>query len=78
MSLPKLILWLKRKERFAHAIEEGTLETLWRDLRRDMAALLCKQKRKRQNQSAIARRRRAFQRELYTGGDNDGGASGLA
>ena len=47
LSLHKLILWLKRKDRFAHAIEEGTVETLWSELRRDMAVLLCKQKRKR-------------------------------
>jgi hypothetical protein len=48
LSLHKLILWLKRKDRFAHAIEEGTGESLWSDLRRDMAVLLGKQKRKRQ------------------------------
>ena len=47
ISFPKLILWLKRKGRFASAIQHDTLETLYADLRRDMAALLCKQKRKR-------------------------------
>lgn len=41
------MLWLKRKDRLAPAIEEGTVETLWSDLRRDMAGLLCQQKRKR-------------------------------
>lgn len=48
LSLPKLILWLKRKDRFAHAIKDGTVETLGSDLRRDMAVRLCKQQRKRQ------------------------------
>jgi Transposase DDE domain len=58
LSLHKLILWLKRKDRFAHAIEEGTVEILWSDLRRDMAGLLCKQKRKRQtSQQLLAGRR---------------------
>ena len=53
LSLHKLILWLKRKDRFAHAIEEGTVETLWSDLRRDMAVLLCKQKRKRKTSQQL-------------------------
>lgn len=47
ISFHKLIEWLKRKGRFAQAIQDGTVETLCRDLRRDMATLLCKQKRKR-------------------------------
>jgi Transposase DDE domain len=47
ISFPKLILWLKRKGRFAQAMHAHTWETLGRDLRRDMATLLCKQKRKR-------------------------------
>jgi hypothetical protein len=47
LSLHKRMLWLKRKDRCAHALEEGTVETLWSDLRRDTAVLLCKQKRKR-------------------------------
>lgn len=47
LSLHKLILWLKRKDRFAHALEEGTVAILWSDLCRDLAVLLCKQKRKR-------------------------------
>lgn len=47
VSFPKLLLWLKRKGRFAHAIEDGTLETLYADLRQAMEPLLCKQKRKR-------------------------------
>jgi len=53
LSLHKLLLWLKRKDRFAHAIEEGTVETLWSDLRRDMAVLLCKQKRKRKTSQQL-------------------------
>jgi hypothetical protein len=53
LRLHKLILWLKRKDRFAHAIEEGTVETLWSDLRRDAVALLCKQKRKRKTSQQL-------------------------
>ena len=53
LNLHKLILWLKRKDRFAHAIDEGTVETLWSDLRRDTAALLCKQKRKRKTSQQL-------------------------
>jgi hypothetical protein len=53
ISFPKLILWLKRKGRFAHAIQEGTMETLYHDLRRAMAPLLCKQKRKRQTSQQL-------------------------
>jgi hypothetical protein len=47
VSFPKLLLWLKRKGRFARAIENGTLESLYADLRQAMEPLLCKQKRKR-------------------------------
>jgi hypothetical protein len=47
VSFPKLLLWLKRQGRFAQAIEDGTLETLYADLRQAMEPLLCKQKRKR-------------------------------
>lgn len=53
LGLHKLILWLKRKDRFAHAIDEGTVAILWSDLRRDMAVLLCKQKRKRQTSQQL-------------------------
>jgi hypothetical protein len=53
LSLHKLILWLKRKDRFAHAIEDSTVETLWSDLRRDMVVLLCKQKRKRRTSQQL-------------------------
>jgi hypothetical protein len=53
LRLHKLLLWLKRKDRFAHAIEEGTGETLWSDLRRDTAVLLCKQKRKRKTSQQL-------------------------
>lgn len=48
VSFPKLLLWLKRQGRFAHAIQAGTLETLYADLRHAIVPLLCKQKRKRQ------------------------------
>jgi hypothetical protein len=47
MSFPKLILWLKRTGRFAHAVEQGTIVTLCAELRRAMATFLCKQRRKR-------------------------------
>ena len=48
VSFPKLLLWLKRKGRFARAVQDGTMETLYADLRQAMEPLLCKQKRKRQ------------------------------
>ena len=48
VSFPKLLLWLKRKGRFARAVQDGTMETLYTDLRQAMEPLLCKQKRKRQ------------------------------
>jgi hypothetical protein len=47
VSFPKLLLWLKRKGRLAHAIKTGAIETLYADLRQAMGPLLCKQKRKR-------------------------------
>jgi hypothetical protein len=47
LSLPKLINWLKRKDRLVNAMHDGTLETLLRNLRRALPKLLCKQKRKR-------------------------------
>ncbi len=47
VSFPKLLLWLKRKGRFARAVQDGTMETLYADLRQAMEPLLCKQKRKR-------------------------------
>ncbi len=53
LSLHKLILWLKRTDRFAHAIQDSTVEALYRELHRDMAALLCKQKRKRKTSQQL-------------------------
>ena len=53
ISFPKLILWLKRKGRFAQAVHTSTVEPLGRALRRDMATLLCKQKRKRQTSQQL-------------------------
>jgi hypothetical protein len=53
ISFPKLIGWLKRKGRFAQAIQDGTVESLCRDLQRDMATLLCKQKRKRKTSQQL-------------------------
>ena len=47
LSLPKLINWLKRKDRFVNAMHCGTFEALFRHLRRALPTLLCKQKRKR-------------------------------
>ena len=49
----KLILWLQRKGRFAHALQDGTMDTLYRELHRDLAALLCKQKRKRKTSQQL-------------------------
>jgi hypothetical protein len=48
VSFPKLLLWLKRQGRFARAVQEGSMEALYVDLRQAMVPLLCKQKRKRQ------------------------------
>jgi len=53
VSFHKLIAWLKRKGRFAHAVQDDTLELLYQDLRRDLASLLCKQKRKRQTSQQL-------------------------
>lgn len=53
ISFPKLILWLKRQGRFARAVQEGTMAMLYEDLRRAMAPLLCKQKRKRQTSQQL-------------------------
>ena len=53
ISFHKLLEWLKRKGRFAQAIDQGAVETLGRDLRRDMAAFLCKQKRKRKTSQQL-------------------------
>jgi hypothetical protein len=47
LSLPKLINWLKRKNRLVNAMHDDTLEALLRQLRRAIPKLLCKQKRKR-------------------------------
>jgi hypothetical protein len=47
VRFPKLLLWLQRHGRFAHAVQDDTLETLYADLRQAMEPLLCKQKRKR-------------------------------
>jgi hypothetical protein len=47
VSFPKLLLWLKRQGRFARAVQGGTMETLYADLRQAMEPLLCKQKRQR-------------------------------
>ena len=53
ISLHKLIVWLQRTGRFAQAMHDGTVETLCRDLRRDIVALLCKQKRKRKTSQQL-------------------------
>jgi hypothetical protein len=47
VSFPKLLLWLKRHGRFAHAVQAGALDTLYADLHQAIEPLLCKQKRKR-------------------------------
>ena len=56
----KLILWLKRKGHFAQAMHDHTWETLGRDLQRDMAMLLCKQKRKRSTSRQVLAESRLF------------------
>jgi DDE family transposase len=53
VSFPKLLLWLKRQGRFAHAVQNGTMATLYADLRQAMEPLLCKQKRKRQTSQQL-------------------------
>jgi hypothetical protein len=52
-SFHKLIAWLKRQGRFAHAVQDDTLDKLYQELRRDMATLLCKQKRQRQTSQQL-------------------------
>jgi len=47
LSMPKLINWLKRQGRFAHAMHVGTLGDLFNALRRVLPKVLCKQKRQR-------------------------------
>ena len=47
VSFPKLLLWLKRHGRFARAVQDGTVDILYANLRQAMEPLLCKQKRKR-------------------------------
>jgi hypothetical protein len=48
ISFPTRRLWLKRHGRFARAVQDGTLETLYADLRQALEPLLCQQQRKRQ------------------------------
>jgi len=40
VSVPKLLLWLKRQGRFARAVQEGTLEALYTDLLQAIEPLL--------------------------------------
>jgi hypothetical protein len=47
VSFPKLLLWLQRQGRFAHAAQHGTMAALYAALRQALEPLLCKQKRKR-------------------------------
>jgi hypothetical protein len=68
LSLHKLILWLKRKDRFAHAIQEGTVALLCSDLRRDMATLLCKQKRRRKTSQQLLEEGGASRKSCKQGG----------
>ena len=67
LRLQKLMRWLKRKERFAHALAEGTGESLWSALHRAMAVLLCTQKRKRKTSQQLLAEERPS-RERYTQG----------
>jgi hypothetical protein len=53
VSFPKLLLWLKRQGRFAHAVQADTMEMLYADLRQALEPLLCKQKRKRQTSQQL-------------------------
>jgi hypothetical protein len=39
VSFPKLLLWLKRQGRFARAVQDDTLETLYADRRQAMEPL---------------------------------------
>ena len=60
LSLPKLINWLKRKNRLVNAMHEGTLEALLRNLRRALPKLLCKQKRKRRTSRQLIEEYRPY------------------
>jgi hypothetical protein len=64
VSFPKLLLWLKRQGRFAHAVQNDTLETLYADLRQAMEPLLCKQKRKRLTSQQLLNVRSAAQERV--------------
>jgi hypothetical protein len=64
LSLHQLMLWLKRKDRFAQAIQEGTVALQCSDLRRDMATLLCKHKRQRKTSQQLLEEGGGFQEEL--------------
>jgi hypothetical protein len=70
VSFPKLLLWLKRQGRFAHAVQNDMMETLYADLRQAMEPLLCKQKRKRQTSQQLLdapspARERATPRQMW-------------
>ncbi len=60
LSLPKLINWLKRKDRFVNAMHCGTFEALFRNLRRALPKLLCKQKRKRRTSRQLIEEHGAY------------------
>ena len=53
VSFSKLLLWFKRQGRFAHAVQNGTMATLYADLLQAMEPLLCKQNRKRQTSQQL-------------------------
>jgi hypothetical protein len=60
LSLPKLITWLKRKNRLVNAMHGGTFEALLRNLRRALPKLLCKQKRKRRTSRQLIEEHGAY------------------
>jgi hypothetical protein len=60
LSFPKLIHGLKRKNRVVNAMHGGTFEALWRNRRRALPTLLCKQKRKRRTSRQLIEEHGAY------------------
>jgi len=60
LSVPKLIHGLNRKNRVVNAMHGGTFEALWRNRRRALPTLLCKQKRKRRTSRQLIEEHGAY------------------
>ena len=60
LSVPQLIHGLNRKNRVVNAMHGGTFEALWRNRRRALPTLLCKQKRKRRTSRQLIEEHGAY------------------